>query len=480
MTSAQRTFNDPDGILDGYPDPGPDAAQGEVIPPIPDPVDQLYRFGDPFEIPTTGPTRRERLGIGAGFGTDPMEAAAKLKALNRDPRRDKYQPLTVAEPAPEPDPEQVRLDHLRYLARWCGPTEHARAMVARAEAGIAAFKDAESNAKRKVPDSLHASLAQWQRTLADSEERDEIQATRPPGCHCLGSGGYDGQVALILWEEGAGDRPLEERRIKYSEGADGPMRWSRTCDACPEGRAHLAWIEEELVALEERRQAKQIRRLLGNATIPLKLQHLTLETYPYPAKAARAWRWFATSMAERKAGPPPYSLRPFILFSGSNRRGKTGMAIGILKRAIAQNVPAAFRTCSGLLTELKATYDKDNPRCFSEILEVLQTAPLLVLDDLGAEKLTEYAVEVLVELLDYRANNLLLTIFTTNLSWKRPDGVVGTDDEISPLALWVGQRLYMRIRPNAHLLDFGDIPILDLDVDHAPAQHSQPDDFEDW
>lgn len=460
MTQA---LHDPDGILDTLPDPGPDA--------LPDPVDVPHRVGDPFEMPDTTwkSSRRDALGL----GLDPQEAAAKLAALSRDPRGDKYQPREIAPPPPEPDPAQVRLDRLRYLARWVPATANLREIVDRAEAaaeGIVA-------GGKKVPPALRATIDAGRARLADALERDAIAATRPPGCHCLGSGAYGSSSHLLLVEPGdpaSGAPP----KVLYSEGTAGPEIYGVRCDACPEGLAYRDWLAGERDAMRLRMAAHATERLLGAAHIPARLAHLTLETYPYPDKALRLWRWYATNAREARDGTIPRSLRPFLLASGPNRRGKTGLAVGLMKRAIAQGTACVSRTIPKLLTELKATYDKDNPACFSDLLAALQAAPLLILDDLGAEQLTENAIEILYALLDHRANELMPTVLTTNLSWKKRD----PDDpnDRSELARWVGQRLYMRIRPNANLLDFGDVPILALDVDPEPVDVSPPDAFEEW
>lgn len=66
------------------------------------------------------------------------------------------------------------------------------------------------------------------------------------------------------------------------------------------------------------------------------------------------------------------------------------------------------------------------------ILSNVEKAPLLIIDDLGAEKISDFTIQSLYGLINTRLNNYMITIYTTNLS---------------PQALQValGERLYSRI-----------------------------------
>jgi DNA replication protein DnaC len=70
-----------------------------------------------------------------------------------------------------------------------------------------------------------------------------------------------------------------------------------------------------------------------------------------------------------------------------------------------------------LLLQLRNTYNGGN-QTDVQILEQYSQVGLLVLDDLGSEKSTDYAYQMLYLIINRRYNNLLPTIFTSNFSLK--------------------------------------------------------------
>jgi DNA replication protein DnaC len=67
-----------------------------------------------------------------------------------------------------------------------------------------------------------------------------------------------------------------------------------------------------------------------------------------------------------------------------------------------------------LLDHLRATFGPQSETTYDELFEQLRTAPLLVLDDLGAHSSTPWAQEKLFQILNHRYNAQLPTVITTN------------------------------------------------------------------
>ena len=67
------------------------------------------------------------------------------------------------------------------------------------------------------------------------------------------------------------------------------------------------------------------------------------------------------------------------------------------------------------LEDLRAYYDDHTPD-FEEILEMAKSCRLLIIDDIGAERLSEWVSERLLSLINTRVSNGLCTIYTSNLS----------------------------------------------------------------
>jgi len=78
-------------------------------------------------------------------------------------------------------------------------------------------------------------------------------------------------------------------------------------------------------------------------------------------------------------------------------------------------IPVHFISVIDLMNQLKACFNTDNADDISHrIIETLQKVGLLILDDLGAEKSSDWVCEKLFEIIDYRYNEGLPLLVTTN------------------------------------------------------------------
>ena len=149
-----------------------------------------------------------------------------------------------------------------------------------------------------------------------------------------------------------------------------------------------------------------------------------------------------------------------MLFVGAVGSGKTHLAASIANRVIDLSeisdrtaIKAAelydiayeaefnrrvqFISMIGLLGAIKKTFDTNETA--QDIVDRYSKAELLILDDVGTETPTEWSNERLFEIIDYRYNEELPTVITTNLL---PD----------KLRENVGDRSYDRIREMCHMV----------------------------
>ncbi len=103
-----------------------------------------------------------------------------------------------------------------------------------------------------------------------------------------------------------------------------------------------------------------------------------------------------------------------ILLYGPPGTGKTHLAVATLRNVIEyKGLKGLFCDFRGLLIDLKSSYE--GKASTSEILDSVRKVHLLVLDDVGAERNTDWAKDILAEIVNYRYTQSLPTIITTNL-----------------------------------------------------------------
>lgn len=104
-----------------------------------------------------------------------------------------------------------------------------------------------------------------------------------------------------------------------------------------------------------------------------------------------------------------------LLLTGPSGVGKTHLAIGVLRGLIKERgVKGLFCDYSELAKKIQWTFDKRSDVTERDILQPVQEAEVLVLDDLGAMRPTEWVLDNVSAILRYRYNHELSTIITTN------------------------------------------------------------------
>lgn len=104
-----------------------------------------------------------------------------------------------------------------------------------------------------------------------------------------------------------------------------------------------------------------------------------------------------------------------ICLYGAAGRGKTHLALSVARKAKQEGLSVLALKAIDMLTRLKRTYDRKDDVAEIDIMRVLKNIDLLVIDDIGQEKTTEWVRAKFYEIIDYR-HRRRSTIYTTNLS----------------------------------------------------------------
>jgi len=100
----------------------------------------------------------------------------------------------------------------------------------------------------------------------------------------------------------------------------------------------------------------------------------------------------------------------WLILAGPSGCGKTHLAAAIANERVSQGQPAFFISTPDLLGRLRSTFNTDSEIPYDEFFDQVRNAPLLVLDDLGAQTSTPWAKEKLDQLLNHRCNGELPTV----------------------------------------------------------------------
>lgn len=110
-----------------------------------------------------------------------------------------------------------------------------------------------------------------------------------------------------------------------------------------------------------------------------------------------------------------------LLFMGSVGVGKTHLAVSILKGLTERGFSCLFYDFGSLLKEIQNSYNSQTQTSELSVLSPVLNVDVLVLDELGASKPTEWVYDTLAHVINTRYNEKKFTIFTTNYLDERPD-----------------------------------------------------------
>jgi DNA replication protein DnaC len=202
-------------------------------------------------------------------------------------------------------------------------------------------------------------------------------------------------------------------------------------------------------------ETRRTDALFEGAQIPERYHHCSLGSFVLRAgenelaQAHRAAKHFAK---EYPGGLPDHDRTGLLLFGGVGA-GKTHLAVGIAQQLLERGIACRFTDYRALLKQIQASYDPTNPATEQGIVAPLLSVEVLVLDDLGVGRATEWAQETLHYLLNHRYSHKLATILTTNLEDSEPRAVRVGDgrseaSQYSPqttLVQVLGERLRSRL-----------------------------------
>ena len=195
------------------------------------------------------------------------------------------------------------------------------------------------------------------------------------------------------------------------------------CQECG-GDGFLLNESGEAIPCDCRERRIQNARLEGiSSVIPRKYRGVSFDRAPVPdldPTIVREVRRFVHDIDAR------LSAGRGLWFMGDVGTGKTTLAMLVSKAALDVGRSVAIYSMPRLLAEIRDTYDADpGERSYMEFFRRLVAVDLLHLEDLGAEKRTDWVLEQLYSLVNERYEQERSILVTTNLGLEELERQIG-------------------------------------------------------
>jgi DNA replication protein DnaC len=152
-------------------------------------------------------------------------------------------------------------------------------------------------------------------------------------------------------------------------------------------------------------------KLVEAAMIPRRYSECSLASYK-PAKGNGS-QLLAFNYAFQLVREYP-EVNHGLLFMGTCGVGKTHLSVAILRGLIEKGVTCLFYEFSSLLKEIQNSYNSVSQASELSVLAPVFEAEVVVLDELGVSKPTDWVRDTMMQVINTRYNDRKLTIFTTN------------------------------------------------------------------
>ncbi len=225
-----------------------------------------------------------------------------------------------------------------------------------------------------------------------------------------------------------------------------PMATQPVCPKC----GGSGWIIVERASVSgaepcECRLEGRAERLESRAQIPVNYRDATFDNFNVPGPENPIERRELTNVLLAVKGYLrnfPDEKRPGLLLIGETGTGKTHLAVAALKHIMAKGFECLFWNYQNLLDSIRAGYDPVSNSADREAYRSVLEVQVLLLDDLGAHRVTEWVEDTVTSIITYRCDHRKPVIATTNA----PDADAGSIIERRhTLAEQIGARARSRL-----------------------------------
>ena len=214
------------------------------------------------------------------------------------------------------------------------------------------------------------------------------------------------------------ERQLEDARKNLESLERNSRQWRLEMKRMSEAKMMLKWYQGETdrdangnITYEDKGLIKKLageaQRLKESSNLGARFLNRTFGNFevkrdPNAYQQCRAYSEREMLFSDKRNG---------LLILGGVGSGKTHLAAAVSNTFTDRGIPVLFGTFSDHLEHIREEFDVGGQR---QYLSMMKNTPVLVLDDVGKEKKTDWSKQILFDVINYRYEHLLPVIITTN------------------------------------------------------------------
>ncbi len=192
--------------------------------------------------------------------------------------------------------------------------------------------------------------------------------------------------------------------------------------------------ERDNAIAEIRAKTARLNAKINNAGIPQRFVNKMLSNYVIDTNNEKQRAIFAFCTDYALDFEKVKTTGKSFMLLGSVGTGKTHLSIGIALEIIKRGHSAIFTSASKMFRNVKETY-RNQGKSEKEVLSVFTECDLLIIDEVGVQRGTDYEKDIMFDVINERYENLRPTIILSNLS-------------VEETKAHLGERVFDRLREN--------------------------------